>query len=61
MILTPLIDIDNLDPTNGIIYIFEPLWSLMTKGERIVYKDSERGRISHRGRDMTKEMDQLKS
>ena len=22
MILTPLIDIDNLDPTNGIIYIF---------------------------------------
>ena len=50
MILTLLIDIDNLDPTNGIIYIFEPLWSLMTKGERIVYKDSERGRISHRGK-----------
>ena len=48
---------------------FEPLWSLMTKGEKnkdistwgeIVYKDSERGRISHRGRDMTKERDQLK-
>ena len=34
MILTSLIDIDNLDPTNGIIYIFEPLWSLMTKGEK---------------------------
>ena len=34
MILTPLIDIDNLHPTNGIIYIFEPLWSLMTKRER---------------------------
>ena len=34
MILTPLIDIDNLDTTNGIIYIFEPLWSLMTKGEK---------------------------
>ena len=42
MILTPLIDIDNLNPTNGIIYLFEPLWSLMTKGERIVYKDSEK-------------------
>ena len=37
-----MIDIDNLDPTNGIIYIFEPLWSLMTKGERMVYKDSEK-------------------
>ena len=61
MILTPLIDIDNLDPTNGIIYIFEPLWSLMTNGERIVYKDNKRGRISHRRRDMTKEKDQLKS
>ena len=60
MILTPLINIDNLDPTNGIIYIFEPLWSLMTKGERIVYKDSESGRISHRERDMTKERDQLR-
>ena len=33
MILTPLIDIDNLDPTNG-IYLFEPLWPLMTKGEK---------------------------
>ena len=63
MVLTPLIDIDNLDPTNGIIYFFEPLWSLMTNGERIVYKDSERERISHRGRDMRyiiKERDQLK-
>ena len=29
MILTPLIDIDNLN-----LSIFEPLWSLMTKGER---------------------------
>ena len=42
MFLTPLIDIDNLDPTNG-IYLFEPLWSLMTKGEKLVYKDSEKG------------------
>ena len=42
MILTPLIDIDNLGPTNG-IYLFEPLWSLMTKGEKLVYKDSEKG------------------
>ena len=62
MILTPLIDIDNLDPTCNTIYIFEPLWSLMTKGER--NKDSEkisdRERIRHRGRDMTKEEDQLK-
>ena len=33
MILTPLIDIDNLDPTHG-IYLFQPLWSLMTKGEK---------------------------
>ena len=24
----------NLNLTNGIIYIFEPLWSLMTKGEK---------------------------
>ena len=43
MILTPLIDIDNLDPTNGTIYILKSLWSLMTKGER--NKDiSDRGR-----------------
>ena len=62
MILTPLIDIDNLDPTNGIIYIFEPLWSLMTKGERMVYKDSEnitKGEsnkdISDRGRTWNKQ------
>ena len=43
MILTLLIDIDNTDPTNGIIYLFEPLWSLMTKGGKLVYKDSEKG------------------
>ena len=49
MILTPLIDIDNLDPTNGIIYTFESLWSLMTKGER------NKDKI-----DMPKEGDQLK-
>ena len=62
MILTPLIDIDNLDPTNGIIYIFEPLWSLMTKGERMVYKDSEKitkeesnKDISDRGRTWNKQ------
>ena len=53
MILTPLIDIDNLDPTNGIIYIFEPLWSLMTKGERIVYKDSEKTTKGERNKDIS--------
>ena len=38
MIITPLIDIDNLN-----LSIFKPLWSLMTKGER--NKDiSDRGR-----------------
>ena len=62
MILTPLIDIDNLDPTNGIIYSFEPLWSLMTMGERMVYKDSEKitkgesnKDISDRGRTWNKQ------
>ena len=53
MILTPLIDIDNLDPTNGIIYLFEPLWSLMTKGERIVYKDSEKTTKGERNKDIS--------
>ena len=53
MILTPLIDIANLDPTNGIIYIFEPLWSLMTKGERIVYKDSEKITKGERNKDIS--------
>ena len=53
MILTPLIDIANLDPTNGIIYIFEPLWSLMTKGERIVYKDSEKTTKGERNKDIS--------
>ena len=45
MILTPLIDIDNLDPTSNTIYILEPLWSLMTKGERNKdsSKNSEKG------------------
>ena len=36
MILTPLIDIDNLN-----LYKIEPLWSLMTKGEKL-HKDSEK-------------------
>ena len=36
MILTPLIDIDNLNLSK-----IEPLWSLMTKGEKL-YKDSEK-------------------
>ena len=53
MILTPLIDINNLNPTNGIIYLFEPLWSLMTKGERIVYKDSEKTTKEERNKDIS--------
>ena len=53
VILTPLIDIDNLDPTNGIIYTFESLWSLMTKGERIVYKDSEKTTKGERNKDIS--------
>jgi hypothetical protein len=48
MILIPMIDIDNL-----ILSKIEPLWSLMTKGEK--NKD-----ISDMGRDMTKQGDQLK-
>ena len=68
MVLTPLIDIDNLN--------LSTFWTFVViddKGGEIVYKDSEkttkgernkdisdRGRIWHRGRDMTKEGDQLK-
>ena len=68
MILTPLIDINNLN--------LSTFWTFVVfddKGGEIVYKDSEkttkgernkdisdRGRIWHRGRDMTKEKDQLK-
>ena len=37
MILTPLIDIDNLNLSK-----IEPLWSLMTKEEKLVHKDSEK-------------------
>ena len=37
MILTPLIDIDDLNLSK-----IEPLWSLMTKGEKLVHKDSEK-------------------
>ena len=72
MIHTPLIDIDNLDPTNG-IYLFWTFVVIDDKGGEIVYKDSEkttkgernkdisdRGIIWHRRRDMTKERDQLK-
>ena len=36
MILTPLIDIDNPNLSK-----IEPLWSLMTKGEKL-HKDSEK-------------------
>ena len=36
MILTSLIDIDNLNLSK-----IEPLWSLMTKGEKL-HKDSEK-------------------
>ena len=37
MILTPLIDIDNLNLSK-----IEPLWSLMTKGKKLVHKDREK-------------------
>ena len=37
MILTTLTDIDNLNLSK-----FEPLWSLMTKGEKLVHKDREK-------------------
>ena len=37
MILTPLIDIDNLNLSK-----IEPLWSLMTKGGEVMHKDSEK-------------------
>ena len=37
MILTPLIDIDNLNLSK-----IESLWSLMTKGEKLVHKDREK-------------------
>jgi hypothetical protein len=37
MILTPLIDIDNLNLSK-----IKSLWSLMTKGEKLVHKDSEK-------------------
>ena len=68
MILTPLIDIDNLN--------LSAFWTFVViddKGGEIVYKDSEkitkgernkdisdRERIWHTGRDMTKKEDQLK-
>ena len=58
MILTPLIDIDNLN-----ISIFWTFVVIDDKGGELVYKDSEnttKGRIGHRGRNMTKERDQLK-
>jgi hypothetical protein len=37
MILTPLIDIDNLNLSK-----IEPLWSLMTKEEKLVHTDKEK-------------------
>ena len=37
MILTLLIDFDNLS-----LFKIEHLWSLMTKGEKLVHKDSEK-------------------
>ena len=58
MILTPLIDIDNLNLSS--------FWTFVViddKGGEIVYKDSEKdnkGEIWHRGRNMTKERDKLK-
>ena len=68
MILTLLIDIDNLNLSTSWTFVV-----IDDKGGEIVYKDSEktireernkdisdRGRIWHRGIDMTKERDQLK-
>ena len=58
MILTPLIDIDNLN--------LSTFWTFVViddKGGEIVSKDSEKttkGRIWYRGRNTTKERDQLK-
>ena len=61
MVLTPLIDIDNLN--------LSTLWTFVViddKGGEIVYKDNEKItkgkklRNWHRMRDMTKEGDQLK-
>ena len=40
MILTPLIDIDNLN-----LFKIKPLWSLMTKGEKKDISDRRRGEI----------------
>ena len=37
MILTPLIDFDNLNLSK-----IEPLWLLMTKGKKLVHKDREK-------------------
>ena len=37
MILTPLIDLDNLNLSK-----IGPLWSLMTKGEKLVHKDRKK-------------------
>ena len=50
MILTPLIDIDNLDPTNSIIYIFLTFVVIDDKGGEIVYKD--RVKRQQRGREI---------
>ena len=61
MILTQLIDIDNLN--------LSTFWTFVViddKGAEIAYKDSEKIKKGeklrnwHRGRDMTKEGDQLK-
>ena len=41
MILTPLIDIDNLDPTS-ILSIFRTFVVIDDKGGEIVHKDSEK-------------------
>jgi hypothetical protein len=37
MILTLLIDVDNLN-----LFKIKPLWSLMTKGEKVVHKDRKK-------------------
>ena len=57
MILTPLMDIDNLN-----LFKIKPLWSLMTKGEKnkdistwgeMVYKDSEKTTKGERNKDIS--------
>ena len=58
----PLIDIDNLDPTSNTIYILNLCghWWQRGRETKIVVKIVKKGEKYHKGRDMTKERDQLK-